>query len=216
MSAAAPHPPATGADGSGRGDTVSPASAPSGGQPAPGQAEQAGVGEACPLCGAPLAPEQDWCLRCGGAARTRLAASPRWTAPIIALATVAVLSLGVLAAALVSLAGSPSPRTGPATTTVTIPAVTVTPTASVPAVPAPGTATGATSATGVSGPTSSTSATGATRATGATSATGASPAAGGATARSGATSAATGKKALLSPAQSKRLLEQEEAARRKG
>ena len=200
MSSAPPHPPATGADGSGRGDSVSAAPTPSGGQPAPGSTEQAGVDEACPLCGAPLAPEQDWCLRCGGAARTRLAASPRWTAPIIAVATVAVLSLGVLAAALVSLAGSSSSRPVPATTTVTIPAVTVTPTAAVPAGPTSGATSGATSGTGVSGPTSSTSATGATRATGATSATGVSSAAGG-----------------VSPAQSKRLrAEQEEAARRKG
>ena len=37
--------------------------------------------EACPLCGAPLAPEQEWCLRCGAAARTRLAASPAWKTP---------------------------------------------------------------------------------------------------------------------------------------
>ena len=63
------------------------------------------AGEACPLCGAPLHPEQEWCLRCGAAARTRLAASPRWKGLIATLAVVVALSLGVLAAALVKLAG---------------------------------------------------------------------------------------------------------------
>jgi predicted amidophosphoribosyltransferase len=61
--------------------------------------------EACPLCGAPLKPEQSWCLRCGAAARTRLAAQPKWKALVAALLMVVVLSLGVLAAALVKLAG---------------------------------------------------------------------------------------------------------------
>jgi hypothetical protein len=61
--------------------------------------------ETCPLCGAPLKVEQSWCLRCGAAARTRLAAQAKWKALVIALATVVLLSLGVLAAALVKLAG---------------------------------------------------------------------------------------------------------------
>ena len=74
--------------------------------PPPGTAPQEPAEERCPLCGAPLGAEQDWCLRCGAAARTRLAATPRWRPPVIALATVVVLSLGALTAALVSLAGS--------------------------------------------------------------------------------------------------------------
>jgi predicted nucleic acid-binding Zn ribbon protein len=61
--------------------------------------------EACPLCGTPLEAEQSWCLRCGAAARTRLAAQPKWKALVVALVTVVVLSLAVLAAALVKLAG---------------------------------------------------------------------------------------------------------------
>jgi predicted amidophosphoribosyltransferase len=61
--------------------------------------------ELCPLCGEPLRPEQNWCLRCGAAARTRLAAQPKWKGLVIALLFVIVLSLGVLAAALVKLAG---------------------------------------------------------------------------------------------------------------
>jgi hypothetical protein len=62
--------------------------------------------EACPLCRAPLLPEQEWCLQCGAAARTRLAASPNWRAPVIALVILVVLALAVLAIALVKLAGS--------------------------------------------------------------------------------------------------------------
>jgi hypothetical protein len=63
------------------------------------------VGAVCPLCGSSLDPTQDWCLRCGAAARTRLAATPRWKGLVLLLAIVAVLALGVLAAALVKLAG---------------------------------------------------------------------------------------------------------------
>lgn len=61
--------------------------------------------ERCPLCGSALHPSQEWCLRCGAAARTRLAATPRWRTPVIVLATVMIVSLGVLIASLVKLAG---------------------------------------------------------------------------------------------------------------
>lgn len=72
----------------------------------PMQAPAAGVpSELCPLCGAQLKPEQSWCLRCGAAARTRLAAQPKWKTLAVILVTVVVVSLGVLAAALVKLAG---------------------------------------------------------------------------------------------------------------
>ncbi len=70
-------------------------------------------------------------MRCGAAARTRLAAIPNWRAPVIALSAVIVLSLGALTAALVSLAGdspTPPPRTGASTlpaTTATTPAATI-------------------------------------------------------------------------------------------
>lgn len=78
---------------------------------APPPAPAAG-GEACPLCGAGLHSEQEWCLNCGAAARTRLAAAPSWKGLVAALAVVVALSLGVLAAALVKLAaGTPAPAT---------------------------------------------------------------------------------------------------------
>jgi hypothetical protein len=75
--------------------------------------------EACPLCNAPLAPDQEWCLRCGAAARTRLAAAPNWRGPLLALAAVVALALGVLTAALVKLAGDSGPAPAAITRTVT-------------------------------------------------------------------------------------------------
>ncbi len=90
----------------------------------PPQAAPAGAAEApppskahptsrdiCPLCGGPLQSEQEWCLRCGAAARTRLAAAPNWRGPAIALAVIVAISLGVLAASLVKLAGGSGSRT---------------------------------------------------------------------------------------------------------
>jgi hypothetical protein len=85
------------------------------------------AGEPCPVCGAPLHPEQSWCLRCGSAARTRLAPSPNWKPPLAALAVVVALALGALAAALVDLAGG-SATVPAATTTVTTAAAVTTPT----------------------------------------------------------------------------------------
>jgi hypothetical protein len=115
--------------------------------------------EACPLCGAPLDPAQEWCLRCGAAARTRLAAPPNWKAPLWALALVVALSLGVLAAALVKLAGSSAPTArAPRTTTVTAPAAALpattatTPGAGAPATSVPGTSTPSTSVPGTINP----------------------------------------------------------------
>lgn len=77
-------------------------------------------------------------MRCGAAARTRLAATPNWKAPIAAVAVVAALALGVLAAALVKLAGgsesSGAPVTRTIATTPTAGVPTTIPTATVPSV----------------------------------------------------------------------------------
>lgn len=101
------------------------------------------AGETCPLCGSALHRDQDWCLRCGAAARTRLAASPNWGPPAAALAVVVVLALGVLAASLVKLAGdsSASPATVTRTVITAAPASSTSPSASAGA---SGTGTGAT------------------------------------------------------------------------
>jgi hypothetical protein len=52
-----------------------------------------------------LRGDQDWCLRCGAAARTRLAAPPKWKALIVTLVAIVIVALAVLVAALVKLAG---------------------------------------------------------------------------------------------------------------
>lgn len=57
----------------------------------------------CPRCGANVAPEQDWCLECGAPARTRLAATPSWRAPIALVAVVTLLAGLALAFAFTSL-----------------------------------------------------------------------------------------------------------------
>lgn len=111
----------------------------------PGASPAPPVDAACPLCGATLDPRQEWCLSCGAAARTRLAAPTNWKAPIVAIAVILTLALGVLAAALVKLSGgSPAPKAlAPITTTIT----TATPIAP-GAIP---TTTGATGAAGLGG-----------------------------------------------------------------
>jgi len=115
---------------------------PSAGTPAPAATE------ACPLCGAPLHPEQEWCLSCGAAARTRLAASPGWRGPIVALVVVLVLSLGVLTGSLVKLAGG-TPVAATQTTTVTTSAAATSRDGFLPATTATTTATTPSSQTGI-------------------------------------------------------------------
>jgi hypothetical protein len=57
----------------------------------------------CPRCGAELATDQEWCLSCGTAARTTIAATPNWRLPVALIAVVAVLCGGALAWAFVEL-----------------------------------------------------------------------------------------------------------------
>ncbi|MEA2340278.1 MAG: hypothetical protein QOG11_355, partial [Solirubrobacteraceae bacterium] len=45
---------------------------------------------ACPSCGVTVQPDQDWCLTCGAAARTRLAPTPNWRVLVAALAALAL------------------------------------------------------------------------------------------------------------------------------
>lgn len=105
---------------------------------------------ACPLCGAPLDPRQEWCLNCGAAARTRLAAPTNWKAPIVAIAVIATLALGVLAAALVKLSGgSGTPKAlAPVTSTITT-TTPIVPGASLGTIPT--TTTGTNGAAGLGG-----------------------------------------------------------------
>jgi hypothetical protein len=64
---------------------------------------------ACPRCAAPVEAGQDWCLACGDAARTRLVPTPNWQAPVVLLATVAILAGVALALAFVALTNDNEP-----------------------------------------------------------------------------------------------------------
>ena len=95
----------------------------------------------CGRCGELLAPDQDWCLRCGDPARTVIAPTPRWRRPLLALGAFVLLALGVLTAAFISLTDDDPPPARTVTSTITTqpgdalpPGVT----------PAPGAASGAT------------------------------------------------------------------------
>jgi peptidylprolyl isomerase len=116
------------------------------GAPAPVQDAEGPTPEGCPLCGAPLLPEQEWCLRCGAAARTRLAMSSSWKGPIVAVAIVVAVSLAVLAVSLISLAGSSSTKT-----TATVSVVTSGGTATATGTTATATSTATTNITGYPG-----------------------------------------------------------------
>ena len=101
----------------------------------------------CPRCGEVLSPAQDWCLNCGDPARTVLAPTPRWRWPLALLAALAVLALGVLAAAFIGLSSDDPP---PAVTRTQI--VTTQP-AAAPAATTPATASVAPAAQGTTGAT---------------------------------------------------------------
>ena len=73
---------------------------------------------ACPRCGLPVGGDQEWCLSCGAAARTRLVPTPAWRAPLAVAAVAAVLVMLLLTWAFVALtrdeAPAPAPQTAPA------------------------------------------------------------------------------------------------------
>jgi len=92
-------------------------------------------GVRCPRCGVPLAAGQDWCLQCGTAARTVVAPTPNWRAPIALIGVIVALSGAALAFAFVTLTGDDEPvvATTPMTATTSTVAVTAAPEATAPA-----------------------------------------------------------------------------------
>jgi septal ring-binding cell division protein DamX len=64
---------------------------------------------ACPRCGAPLAPDQEWCLSCGADVGARVAPTPRWRLPVALVGALLALLAGALILALVELSGDPQP-----------------------------------------------------------------------------------------------------------
>lgn len=83
----------------------------------------------CPRCSADVAPDQDWCLECGAPARTRLAPTPNWQLPTVAIGAIVLIAGALLAFAFVKLTGDDSPA--PAGTT---PVIATQPPAAPPAV----------------------------------------------------------------------------------
>jgi len=116
-------------------------------------APPAETGTTCPRCGAYVAEPQDWCLRCGDAARTRLVPTPNWRLPLMLAGIVAALALLVILVSFVQLTRddapvtsattAPPPTATPAPTTTAPPAATAPPATTI----APGATTTAPGAT---------------------------------------------------------------------
>jgi hypothetical protein len=83
----------------------------------------------CPRCASPIGPDQDWCLECGAPARTRLAQTPNWRLPAVAIGAVVLIAGALLAFAFVKLTndnGAPAGTT-PTAAVQTTPVVPVVP-----------------------------------------------------------------------------------------
>lgn len=127
----------------------------------------------CPRCSATVGPDQDWCLECGAPARTRLAPTPNWQLPTVAIGAIILLAGALLAFAFVELTSDDGVVAG---TTPTAVVQTVPPPAVVPPPVVQPTATstapaGATVPTAVPGQTATAPAPTSTTATTATTAT---------------------------------------------
>jgi hypothetical protein len=72
----------------------------------------------CPRCSATVGPEQDWCLECGAPARTRLAPTPNWQLPTVAIGAIILLAGALLAFAFVELTGDEGATAGTTPTAV--------------------------------------------------------------------------------------------------
>lgn len=92
----------------------------------------------CPRCGSPLGPEQDWCLECGAPARTRLAPTPNWRIPTLAIGAIVAIAGALLAFAFVKLTGDDDIAAGTTPTAVvqTAPPAVITPPPAVTPLPA--------------------------------------------------------------------------------
>lgn len=125
--------------------------------PGPSSDPYRSFGGECPSCGAPVAPDQDWCLNCGAALTTEVAGAGGWRTPVAIVSAVLLVAAAALVFAFVELSGeadrvasSPeTPLTGPTAVAPTpTPTPTTTPTAGL---------TGATGPTGsLTGPTGAT------------------------------------------------------------
>lgn len=67
------------------------------------ESEPAPVRGACPRCGTELRDDQEWCLSCGAAARSRVAAPKGWRAPLAIVAAVLALAFAGLLVAFLAV-----------------------------------------------------------------------------------------------------------------
>jgi hypothetical protein len=88
-------------------------------------AEPGGGERTCVGCGAPLAPDQDWCLQCGSG-KTTGRSGPGWRSAAAAVGVATVLALGAAAAAYAAFKGEPGASTPPSAVAQTPPATTTT------------------------------------------------------------------------------------------
>jgi hypothetical protein len=93
----------------------------------------------CPQCGSPIGVQQDWCLRCGTGARTRMVPTPNWRLPIATVLAIVLLAGAALVVAFLALTADTA--TTATVTTPPPPAVTATPTATPTPPTTPATAT---------------------------------------------------------------------------
>ena len=120
--------------------------------PAPADTPPVPAPIACPRCGAEVRGDQDWCVECGLAARTRMAPIPDWRVPMLVAGAIGLVALVALVIAFVvvtnnnqPVTGAPAPAaptqapdTAPAVTpTVAAPAATTPPAATAPAATTP-------------------------------------------------------------------------------
>jgi septal ring-binding cell division protein DamX len=109
--------------------------------PAPAPAAAQDAGRRCPNCASPLSPEQEWCLACGAATTTRVAAPRGWRVPLLAAGAIVALLLAAALLALVALARGPetvAPAATPApSASAAAPAPTPAPTVAATPTPAP-------------------------------------------------------------------------------
>lgn len=91
----------------------------------------------CPQCGGEIGDEQEWCLRCGRGARTRVLRARHWRVPIVLAGVLVALSGAGLAVLFVALSGGDAKvvTSGELTTTVTV--TTAAPGATAPPATAP-------------------------------------------------------------------------------
>ncbi|HUR85310.1 MAG TPA: hypothetical protein VMY78_08185 [Solirubrobacteraceae bacterium] len=116
--------------------------------PAPGQPLIPDPGTIhCPRCSSPIGTDQDWCLECGAPARTRLAQTPNWRLPTVAIGAIVAIAGALLAFAFVKLTSDdddPIPAATTATAIQSAPPVATTPVTTPPTVavtPTPSTTT---------------------------------------------------------------------------